>query len=300
MQLETSLVSNECKMNQLFEKNDLETIEMLFLIGQYQTALENAVKELDIFTTCENYYLDFRFNSLLIVGVQSLSKTEGKINPFIKKYYDSWENASFDVLHLSLNIHISKQNYIEAEEVALIAMDLFEKQKYHKPVNQAQYNKIVDLLILHVYIPNKNLDVALSLLKSHSKFVENSQKYHDAIESEISKNADKVKTHEQNRLSHSPDKNSWRSTSQESLSHIDKKSRPPTLMEQLMKWYHYIMTQAKSKGYINMAALLFMFVVIFLKRNVVFSLFSSILPQSLTPTEASNNLRSQRINRLTQ
>jgi hypothetical protein len=245
----------------------------------------------------------------MIIGIQSLAQTEGgKINSFMKKYYGSWENASYDVLFLCINIHLSKHNYSEAEEVTLMAMEMFEKQKYHKPIHQTQYNKLVDLLILHIYIPTKKLAAALSLLKTHSpKFIENTQKYQEAIESEISKNADKVKTHEQNRLSHSPDKTSmlgsWKSpqSQESSSSKIDKKSKPPSFLDQLMKWYHYLMVQAKTKGFINVAALFFMFIVIFLKRNAVFSFISNILPSaSVTPIEASNNLRSQRINRLTQ
>lgn len=100
MQLETSQFNKESKMNQLFEKNDLEMIETIFLIGQYQTALDASVKELDVFTTCENYYLDPRFASLMVISLQSLAQIDGKINSFISKYYGSWENVSFDVLHL--------------------------------------------------------------------------------------------------------------------------------------------------------------------------------------------------------
>jgi len=308
MQLETSLLNSKSNINQLFEKNDLETIETLFLIGQYQTALDSTVKELEVFISFENYYLDSRFTSLMIIGIQSLSHTEGgkNINTFLKKYYGSWENASYDVLLLSINIHISKQNYAEAEEVALIATEMFEKQKFHKPISQDQYNKLVDLLILYIYIPTKKLAAALSLLKTHApKFIQNSQKYQEAIESEISKNADKVKTQEEKRLSHSPDKTSllgsWKSPSQDTISKIDKSSKSPSIMDHLLKMYNYLMVQAKSNGFISIAALFFMFIVIFLKRNVIFSLFSNILPSSsVKPIEASNNLRSQRINRLTQ
>lgn len=100
MQLETNPVNNESEMNQLFQKNDLESIETNFLIGQFKIALESAVKEIEIFTTYENYYLDPRFAALMIICLQSLAQTEGKINSFITKYYGSWENVSYDVLHL--------------------------------------------------------------------------------------------------------------------------------------------------------------------------------------------------------
>jgi hypothetical protein len=90
----------------VFQKNDLEMIETLFLIGQYQTAFDLSVKELDIFLTIENYFLDPRFVSLVIVSLQSLSHIDGEIDSFLKKYYSTLDRVSYEVLFLRFAIGI--------------------------------------------------------------------------------------------------------------------------------------------------------------------------------------------------
>jgi hypothetical protein len=84
-------------------KNDIEMIETLFLIGQYQTAYDLSVKELDSFVSASasnNYYIEPIFTSLVVVSLQSLSRLDGKIIAFLKKYYNSLDNVSYEVLFL--------------------------------------------------------------------------------------------------------------------------------------------------------------------------------------------------------
>jgi len=144
-------------------KNDIEMIETLFLIGQYQTAYDLSVKELDSFisnATGGSYYSEPMFTSLVVVSLQSLSRLDGKIIPFLKTYYNSLSNVSYEVLFLSVNILISKQRHGEAEELVCIALDIFEKESCR--FTQLQYNKLVELLIMHIYIPTNKLDSALN------------------------------------------------------------------------------------------------------------------------------------------
>jgi len=73
-------------------------------------------------------------------------------------------------------------------------MKMFEDNKFRIQTIQSQYKKIVDLLILHIYLPLNKLDAALSLLKK-SSLIENKLMYENAIRIKMEKNAQDLFVH---------------------------------------------------------------------------------------------------------
>jgi len=279
-------------------KNDIEMIETLFLIGQYQTAFDLSVKELDALVSVngENFYLEPTFTSLVVVSLQSLSHLDGKILAFLKKYYNSLNNISYEVLYLSVNILVSKQRHTEAEELVFLALDLFEKESSR--FSQVHYNKLVEILILHIYIPTNKLDSALKIIKSKSSFIQNSSFYREAVESQIEKNAEKVKSQEQHRRS--PVKSPNSSPSVESISACptsiqepsDRKSSWTNLFQHL---FQKIVILFKTYGIVNFGFVASILFFLFYKRNYLINLFYSIFPK---PIEAKPIMaRTLRVNK---
>jgi len=173
---------------------DLENTEALFLVGRHEEVLLLCQDRLNVIKPFVNYSDDkskmvllesIPIITLLIQSLFELKRTR-EVMDCVINFYGSSECIPFDITLLCLNMKVTLQEYKESEKMIKSICNRYIPKNNHTntnqlnvssstisalPTTQEQYEILIELLVLNIYIPCKKYDKSLKFLARNTNYL---------------------------------------------------------------------------------------------------------------------------------
>jgi len=173
---------------------DLENTEALFLVGRHEEVLLLCQDRLNVIKPFVNYSDDkskmvllesIPIITLLIQSLFELKRTR-EVMDCVINFYGSSEYIPFDITLLCLNMKVTLQEYKVAENIIKSICTRYINNHTNNtnqltfvssstisalPATREQYENLIELLVLNIYIPRKKFDKSLRFLSQNTNYL---------------------------------------------------------------------------------------------------------------------------------
>jgi len=173
---------------------DLENIEAIFLVGRHEEVLLHCQNRLNDIKPYVNplgkesnivLHESIPIMTLLIQSLFELKRTR-EVMDCVINFYGSSECIPFDITLLCLNMKVTLQEYKESEKMIKSICNRYIPKNNHTntnqlnvssstisalPTTQEQYEILIELLVLNIYIPCKKYDKSLKFLARNTNYL---------------------------------------------------------------------------------------------------------------------------------